>query len=80
MMTTINALIIHGGASKAGKKIDDALNEQPEDDRIRDRDFVNVAPLQLAEKIVDFHFFESAFVLSTFWIRAWKRGSLRTLS
>jgi hypothetical protein len=38
------------------------LNQEPTDDRIGDRNLVNVAPLQFGEKIVDLHFFEvSAF-------------------
>src|SRR5207244_3499121 len=32
------------------------LNQEPRDDRIRDRDFVNVASFQLGEEIVDLHF------------------------
>ena len=32
------------------------LNEQPTDDGVRDRDFVNVAPLQLSEEVALAHF------------------------
>ena len=31
------------------------LNEQLEQNTVADRDFVNVAPLQLSEKIIDLH-------------------------
>ena len=42
------------------------LNEQPTDDRVRDRDLVNVAPLQLGEEVVDLHYFASDLGAITF--------------
>jgi len=33
------------------------LHQQPAGDGVRDRNFLNVAPLQLGEEIVDLHFF-----------------------
>src|ERR1700730_1808394 len=61
-----------------GKNLRRDLNQQPRRDRIRDRDFVNVAPFQLGEEIVDLH--------SDYWFgpisslpvsNCWKPGSLR---
>jgi hypothetical protein len=31
------------------------LNQEPANNRVRDRDFINIAPLQLSEEIVDLH-------------------------
>src|SRR2546423_6572952 len=39
-----------------GKDLRNTLRQRPPRDRIRDRDFVNIAPLQLGEEIVDLHF------------------------
>ena len=36
------------------------LHDQPANDRIGDRDLVNIAPLQLGEEAGDFHGFSSA--------------------
>src|SRR5205085_8603175 len=47
------------------------LDKQPADNRVRDRNLVNVAPLQFGEEIVDLHF---GFSSQSFW----KRGSLRS--
>ena len=33
------------------------LHDQPADDRIGDRDLVNIAPLQLGEKVAQIHCF-----------------------
>ena len=55
------------------------LHQQPRHDRIRDCHFVNVAPLQLCEKIRFVHDFvglEGTRTLS-FWHNAVKRGSSR---
>src|ERR1700720_381953 len=49
------------------------LDQEPRDDQIGGRDFVNVAPLQFGKEIVDLHFFGSI----TFFTSAWKRGSAR---
>src|SRR6266536_1813397 len=38
------------------KNLRDALREGPTRDDVRDRDLVNVAPLQLGEEFVDLHF------------------------
>src|SRR5881397_2912724 len=62
-----------------GKENRRSLNEEPRHNRVGDGYFVNITPFQLGKEVVDLHFFESAFVLSIFWTRAWKRGSLRTL-
>src|SRR5207248_8748052 len=46
------------------------LNEEPGNDRIRDRDFVNVAPLQLGEQIINLHLFAPSLSAFTFSITA----------
>src|SRR5439155_15009847 len=53
------------------------LKQEPPNDRIRDRDLVNVAPLQLGEEVVDLHrgLPEKIRVMSCL-----KRGSLRKSS
>src|SRR5438552_19183310 len=40
---------------ECGKKNRCRLNREPRDHRVSDRDFVNVAPLQLSEEVVDLH-------------------------
>src|SRR5437764_12637188 len=50
-----------------------SLNEEPCHNRVGDGYFVNVAPLQLGEEIVDLHF---GFSSQSFW----KRRSSRRLS
>ena len=52
------------------------LNEQPSYDRIRDRDLVNIAPLQLDEEVIDLHYFPPVI----FCTSASKRGSPRRSS
>src|SRR5262249_34368312 len=54
-----------------GKKNGCGLNREPCDDRVRDRDLVNIAPLELGEEVVDLH----CFGAMTFWTIASKRGS-----
>lgn len=41
------AIITQPGASNVANKIDRRLAEQPRHYRIRDRDFVNIAPVEL---------------------------------
>src|SRR5947207_2727096 len=57
------------------KDLSGDLHEQPTDDCVDDRNLVNIAPLQLGEKIVDLHFFASVFGATTFCTSASKRGS-----
>src|SRR5207253_8362213 len=47
------------------------LNQEPADNRIGDRNFINIASLQLGEEILDLH---SGFSSQSFW----KRGSFRS--
>src|SRR5438105_5099684 len=47
------------------------LNQEPGDNRVRDRNLVNIAPLQFGEEIVVSHF---VFSSQSFW----KRGSFRS--
>ena len=62
---------------KRGKKNRRRLNRQPRDHCISDRDFVNIAPLQLGEEIIDLHCFASDFGASDATIFS-KRGSWRS--
>src|SRR6266576_5619306 len=57
---------------ECGKKNRCRLNREPRDHRVSDRHLVNVAPLQLGEKIVELHFGATTFCTS-----ASKRGSPR---
>src|SRR2546430_4199027 len=54
-----------------GKENRRSLNEEPRHNRVGDGNLVNIAPLQLREKIVDLHFEVPS---QSFW----KRGSLRS--
>ena len=38
-----------------GKNLCRDLNQQPTNDRVRDRNLVNIAPLQLGEEVVGLH-------------------------
>src|SRR6266851_460258 len=58
------------------KNLRDALSECPAGDYVGDRNFVNVAALQLDEEIVDFHFFGA----KTSAMSALKRGLPRRSS
>src|SRR5438477_9889647 len=56
-----------------GKKNRCRLNREPRDHGVSNRDFVNIAPLQLGKEVVDLHF---GFSSQSFW----KRGSVRSES
>src|SRR5438552_15859618 len=58
------------------KNLTGDLHQEPCDDCVGDRDFVNVAPLQLTEELAEFHF----AVPITFCTKASKRGSPRNES
>src|SRR5438034_1977342 len=55
MMTTTRIFIAHCGAFECGKENRRSLNREPRYHRIRDRDFVNIASLQLGKEVVDLH-------------------------
>ena len=47
------------------KNLGGNLNGQPTDDRVHDRDFVNVAPLQLGEEVADSSLLHAQLVKAT---------------
>ncbi len=53
-----------------GKDLRRDLNQQPTDNRIRDRDFLNLGALQLGEEVLRIHGFFSSHSF-------WKAGSAR---
>ena len=55
LQTCTKTFIAHCGALNAGKENRCRLDREPRYPRIRDRYFVNIAPLQLGKEVVDLH-------------------------
>jgi hypothetical protein len=54
-LATTNAFITHGGASKAGKRIEAAWTKEQRRDAVSDRHLVNIAALEIGEEVALFH-------------------------